>query len=445
MELVRSVSGVRGIFGRTLNHETAACYVAAFVQHCRARKLVVGRDARESGPALTKVVLEALRLAGVTALDLGLCATPAVQIAVEETAADGGLVLTASHNPAQWNGLKFISAAGTFLGPGDVEAVFAGADRGGVQAASTPGSLASENRAIEWQVRRAIELAEVRDADIAGASLRVVVDGCSSVGGPSTVMGMRQAGVEVVELDCEPDGDFKRDLEPLPANLGELGRRVRESNAHFGIAHDPDGDRAALVDEKGVPMGEEFTLAIAVERTLGRRPGPVVVNLSTSRMCEDLAARFGVPFFRSRVGEINVVEMMKACEAVIGGEGNGGVIAPDAHYGRDGTVAALLVASQLAVSGEPLSHVRRRLGRYTMAKEKVENAHWDRVRPALLKAFAGAGLDETDGLRFAWPGEWLHVRPSGTEPIVRFIAEAESPERAAQLCARARKSAGLSA
>jgi phosphomannomutase len=443
MDLVRSVSGVRGIFGRSLTLEAAASYARAFVSSLAAETVVVGRDARQSGEALSGAVLEALEDAGVRALDLGLCATPAVQVAVEETGAGGGLVLTASHNPGPWNGLKFVSGDGTFLGPGEVERVFAAADADSPERRRAGGSRRSEGRATEWQVERALGLAEVDGGRIAGASLRAVVDGCSSVGGPATVDALRRAGVEVLELNCVPDGEFRRGLEPVPENLEELGGMVRRSGAHFGVAHDPDGDRAALVDEAGEPMGEEFTLAIAVERALSLRPGPVVINLSTSRMCEDIAARFDVPVYRSRVGEINVVQLMKKRGAVIGGEGNGGVIAPRAHYGRDGTVAALVVAAQVAATQESLSCVRSRLGRYTMAKEKVENADWERIRPALLEAFAGAAVDDTDGLRFAWPREWLHVRPSGTEPIVRFIAEAESPGRAAELCAAARQSAGL--
>jgi phosphomannomutase len=291
-------------------------------------------------------------------------------------------------------------------------------------------------------VRRALAVPEIELEAIRKARLRVVVDGCRSVGGPSTVTALRKVGIEVIELDCEPDGEFTRGLEPLAENLTGLCRLVRQSQARFGVAHDPDGDRAALVDEEGEPMGEEFTLAIAVERVLSRRLRPVVVNLSTSRMCEDLSVRYGVPFHRSPVGEIHVVDMMKRFGAAVGGEGNGGVIVPAAHYGRDGTVAALLAASHLAVTGEGLSGVRRRLGRYTMRKEKVENLSWQRLKPGLLREFAGSERDEADGLRFSWESEWLHVRPSGTEPIVRFIAEAVSGERADELIARARDCAG---
>jgi phosphomannomutase len=440
MKLVRSVSGVRGIFGESMTTETAAAYAIAFAREGGLHKVVVGRDSRPSGPELVRSALRALVSVGVEATDLGLCATPAVQVAVEEMGADGGLILTASHNPSPWNGLKFVSAAGTFLDAESIGRLFAAADGEAAVASDSAarGSVAQENRAIEWQVRCALAVPEVDLDALRGAGLRVVVDGCRSVGGPSTVMALRRTGVEVVELDCDPDGRFTRGLEPVAENIGELCRLVCQTDAHFGVAHDPDGDRAALVDECGEVMGEEFTLAIAVDLVLSHRPGPVVVNLSTSRMSEDLAMEYGVPFHRAAVGEINVVEMMKQFGAVVGGEGNGGVIVPAAHCGRDGTVAALLAAAHLATGGESLSHVRRRLGRYTMRKDRIENVDWQQLKPALVAEFTGAEPNETDGLRFEWQDEWLHVRPSGTELITRFIAQARTPARADELCDRAR-------
>ena len=442
-DLVRSVSGLRGIVGQSLTPELARAHAAAFAAEVGAGTVAVGRDSRPSGPRLLEAVAEGLAGAGAAVVDLGLCATPAVQVAVEELGAAGGLVLTASHNPAPWNGLKFVGPDGTFLGRARVERVFAAADAAlaGGNRPVGPASArpAPEPRAVTWHVARALGVPEVDRAAIAAARLRVVVDGCRSVGGMSTARALRAVGCEVVELDCEPDGNFTRGLEPLPENLGALGRRVRETGAGFGIAHDPDGDRAALVDERGEPLGEELTLAIAVAVVLASRPGPVVVNLSTSRASEDLAARHGVPCSRAPVGEINVVEAMRAAGAVVGGEGNGGVIVPAAHLGRDGTVAGLLTARYLAGAGGPLSAARAAFGGYAMRKEKVEGVAWAAARPRLLRRFAGVAPDTADGLRFAWPGEWLHVRPSGTEPIVRLIAEAADAGRAGELCAQARE------
>jgi phosphomannomutase len=442
IDLVRSVSGLRGIVGRGLTDDLARTHATAFAAEVGGETVAVGRDSRPSGPRLVAAVAEGLAASGLTVVDLGLCATPAVQVAVEELGAAGGIVLTASHNPAPWNGLKFVGPDGTFLGLERVTRLFAAADAAlgeDLTAGSAGVPLRHEERAVAWHVARALAVPEVHRSAIRGAALRVVVDGCRSVGGPSTVRALREAGCEVIELDCVPDGQFTRGLEPLPENLGALGRRVVEAGAHFGVAHDPDGDRAALVDELGLPLGEEMTLAIAVAVVLEARPGPVVVNLSTSRVSEDLAARHGVPFARAPVGEINVVEAMRAAGAVVGGEGNGGVIVPAAHYGRDGTVAALFVAQYLAAGGGPLSRARGVFGGYAMRKEKVEGVVWAEARARLAGRFPGVRPDTRDGLRFAWPGEWLHVRPSGTEPMVRVIAEAADEARARSLCALARE------
>jgi phosphomannomutase len=441
MDRVRSVSGLRGIVGQGLTEDLARAYAAAFVGEVGPGVVAVGRDARASGPRLFEAVAEGLVGAGAGVVDLGLCATPAVQVAVEEMEAAGGMVLTASHNPAPWNGLKFVGPDGSFLGPARAARLFAAADAldgEDLELAAAEVHPRREPGAVAGHVARALAVPDLDRPGLAAARLRVVVDGCRSVGGLSTVAALRAAGCDVVELDCQPDGQFTRGLEPLPENLGGLGRRVLETGADFGVAHDPDGDRAALVDERGEPLGEELTLAIAVAVVLARRPGPVAVNLSTSSASEDLAARHGVPFHRAPVGEIHVVGAMRAVGAVVGGEGNGGVILPAAHYGRDGTVAALLAAQYRIDTTAPLSRARAAFGGYVMRKEKVSGVAWDRVRTGLLERFPGARVDATDGLRFAWEREWVHVRPSGTEPAVRVIAEARSEERAAALCREAR-------
>jgi phosphomannomutase len=373
---------------------------------------------------------------------LGLCATPAAQVAVEELHASGGLVITASHNPDGWNGLKFVGQDGTFLGPEEMQELFAAVDASEHErAVASPagGEMRWDDRAVAWHVARACRGVGLAPGALAKARLRVVVDGCRSVGGLSTVRALGEVGCEVVEHDCEPDGRFTRGLETVPENLAALGARVRETGAQFGVAHDPDGDRAALVDERGEPVGEERTLALAVAEELARHPGPVVVNLSTSMASGELARRAGVPFRRSPVGERHVVGLMRETGARIGGEGNGGVILPAAHWGRDGTVAALLAARAAAEAGEPFSARVARLPRYEMVKSKFEGVDWKRSKDGVRAAFADAEADGTDGWRFAWPEEWIHVRPSGTEPVVRVIAEARTAERAAALCERARK------
>jgi phosphomannomutase len=267
-----------------------------------------------------------------------------------------------------------------------------------------------------------------------------VVDGCRSVGGIATPRALAELGATVVELDCKPDGQWTRGLEPTPENLGALSAAVLEARADFGLAHDPDADRCALVGPDGVALGEEATLALAVRVVLARRKGPVVTNLSTSRMVEDLAEGAGVPFLRTRVGEAHVVTGMKAVNAVIGGEGNGGVIAPEAHLGRDGTVAAVLACQAWADAGGDMGEAMRTLPAYVMMKDRLEDVtDWPSRALALERRFDGFALDRTDGLRFSAGRAWLHVRPSGTEPIVRLIAEAEDRAAAADLIARARQ------
>ncbi len=435
--LVRSVSGLRGVVGASLTPPVVAAHAWAFARVTGAERVVIGRDARPSGPELARAAAAGLAAAGVRAIDLGPCATPAVQIAVEEARAGGGLVVTASHNPKSWNGLKFVGADGTFLGPGEVEELWALADGEAPGSFSEVAAMATEGSAVSWHVARSLRVPEVDARAIAGRRLTVVVDGCRSVGGPSTVQALRAVGVEVVPLDCEPDGDFRRGLEPVPEHLGALGEAVRAAGADFGVAHDPDGDRAALVDAGGEAVGEELTLAVALETVLAGRPGPVVVNLSTSRMCEDVAASHGVPCWRSPVGEIHVVEEMRRRGAVAGGEGNGGVIVPASHYGRDGTLAALLVAALLSRTGRTLGEIRARLDRYIMIKSKLEGVAWVSGDSLLRREFPDATVDERDGLRFSWSDAWLSARPSQTEPLVRVIAEAGERGRAAALVGRA--------
>jgi phosphomannomutase len=444
--LVRSVSGVRGIVGDGLSPVLVRRFAEAFAEG-RGGTVAVAQDGRSSGLWLAQAALTGLKAAGASPVYVGLCATPAAQVCVEELAAAGGIVITASHNPDGWNGLKFVGPDGTFLAPEEMEALFAAVDartaaasQGADFEADVASAIPWDPRAVTWHVMRACRGVGLEAGTLARAKLRIVVDGCRSVGGLSTMRALRHVGCEVVELDCEPDGRFTRGLEPLPENLGALGARVRDTRAHFGVAHDPDGDRAALVDEHGDAVGEERTLALAVAEELERRPGPVVVNLSTSSASGDLAKRAGVPFHRAPVGERHVVGKMREVGAKIGGEGNGGVILPAAHWGRDGTVAALIAARAAAAgSREPFSARLARLPRYEMVKSKFEGVDWKRSKEPVRAAFADAEADGTDGWRFAWPEEWIHVRPSGTEPVVRVIAEARTAERARALCDRARK------
>ena len=447
--LMVSVSGIRGVVGASLTVPVLVDYAAAFGRFLPPGPVVIGRDARPSGPWVFDVVQAALRGVGRDVVDVGAVPTPAVQVAVLEHGAAGGIVVSASHNPVPWNALKLLDARGEFL---DAEAsaryraLVGAGGAGGAERAdgfwadhAGLGTLRRADGAIEAQIRRALAHPALEPKGWPRAPV-IVVDGCRSVGGLATPAALRALGATVIELDCTPDGRFTRGLEPVPENLGGLGRAVLEAKADFGLAHDPDADRAALVGPDGVPCGEEATLALAVRAVLARKKGPVVTNLSTSRMVEDLAAAAGVPCTRTAVGEAHVVTGMRAAGAVIGGEGNGGVIAPEAHLGRDGTVAAVLAAQAWADAGGDFAAAVRSLPRYVMMKDKVDGVRdWPERAQELRTLFAEYALDTTDGLRFARERAWLHVRPSGTEPIVRLIAESPDPAATQELLARARR------
>lgn len=443
--LMISVAGVRGVVGASLTPPVLASFAAAFAREMPAGPIVVGRDARRSGPMVFRAVAAGLAAAGRDVVDLGLATTPTTQLAVEHLGAAGGVILTASHNPAEWNALKFLSPRGEFLGPAEGAAVRARweAERDLWVPFDRLGAERHEDAALDWHVERVLGLPHVDVAAVRARRLRVAVDGCASVGGIAVPRLLRALGAEVVELDCVPNGAFTRELEPLPEHLGALGGAVREAGADFGVALDPDADRAAFVDAAGAPLGEEYTVALGTAVALAREPGPVVTNLSTSRILDAVCARFGVPLHRTPVGEAHVVAGMRRHGAVAGGEGNGGMILPAAHHGRDGLVAVALVAHAVAVEG-PLRALAERLPPYRMVKAKAPlgGLAWAAAAERLRAEFAGWSLDAEDGLRFARGDEWLHVRASGTEPVVRFIAESLSDGRTRELIDMARAALG---
>ncbi|HTR96672.1 MAG TPA: phosphoglucosamine mutase [Candidatus Acidoferrales bacterium] len=437
-----SVAGVRGIVGDSLTPPVLARFAAAFGGALESGPVVIGRDARTSGPMVRDAVIAGLLAAGRDVVDLGLATTPTTQLAVEHLRAAGGVILTASHNPAPWNALKFLSSRGDFLGPAEGGAVRERfeADRDLWRPWDRIGRTRAESGALEWHLERVLGLEFLDLAAIRRRALRVVVDGCASVGGIAVPALLERLGAGVVRLDCEPDGAFTRELEPLPQHLGALGARVREAHADFGVALDPDADRAAFVDASGEPLGEEYTVALGTRVVLSRRRGPVVTNLSTSRMLDFVCNEASVPLHRTPVGEAHVVAGLRATGAVAGGEGNGGMILPAAHYGRDGLVAVALVAQQMSGGGTLREHAAR-LPKLAMIKDKLARPDepWERLSVRLRGAFEGWTVDAADGLRFARDEEWVHVRASGTEPVVRVIAEAPRGERARALVETARR------
>jgi len=440
------VAGIRGIVGESLTPEVVARFAAAFAHGLDDRSVVVGRDARVSGPAVYHAVAAGLMGAGRRVTDIGLATTPTTQIAVEHLRAAGGVILTASHNPAPWNALKFLSARGEFLGPREGASVRRRfeAGRGLWVPFDRLGSESREDAALDWHLERVLGLPYLDLERIRARALTVVVDGCASVGGVAVPRLLERLGARVIEVDCVPDGRFTRELEPLPEHLGTLCRNVREHGADFGVALDPDADRAAFVDGAGVPLGEEYTLALGTRVVLERKRGPVVTNLSTSRIVDAVCAQAGVPLYRSAVGEAHVVAMMRARGAVAGGEGNGGMIVPDAHLGRDGLVATALVAQAMAGSGGSLRDLADALPKLVMVKVKLAlpAEPWARIATRLRRQFDGLRVETRDGLRFSRGDAWVHVRPSGTEPVVRVIAESASDAGTRELIGRAREALG---
>ncbi len=427
--LMRSVSGVRGIVGADLTPEVVRRYAGAFgasVRERGGRRVGLARDSRASGPLFYGVAAEALAGAGVDVVELGMVPTPTAQLAVELLELDGGIVVTASHNPVEWNALKFVGAGGRFLTRPEADALFALADAGDARGAAAPGARTRDEAAVSRHLERVLGLPWLDVAAVRARRFRVALD-CVRGAGATVMPALLDAlGCEVATINLEPDGAFPREPEPIPEHLGELGALVRARGADVGIAVDPDVDRLALVDETGRPIGEDYTLAFAVRAVLPHLRGPVVTNLSTSLVVDDAARESGLEVERAPVGEANVVQRMLARRAVIGGEGNGGVILPAVHLGRDAPVAAALALALLAARGATVSALVESAPRYVIVKDKLHRPEraLDEVYAGLRRRWPQAAADTQDGLRLAWPDRWIHVRPSGTEPVVRVIAEA---------------------
>src|SRR5213595_1567959 len=456
--LMVGVSGVRGIVGKDLTDEIVGRYARAFGLWAAGRKplVVVGRDARESGPAFERAVVDGLRSVGCAVVKVCLVPTPTVQLAVEHHAAGGGIAITASHNPIEWNALKFIGPDGIFLDGADGARVLelAGEDGGG---GGRTGEVTTDDGAVERHLDAVLRLAAVAVERIRKRKLTVALDAVRGAGGPVMRALLERLGREVAGINLETDGRCPRSPEPVPENLGGLSTLVTRAGAALGIAVDPDVDRLAIVDENGTPIGEDYTLAFAVRAVLGgkREKGNgkrvVVCNLSTSLVVEDAARDCDAEVVRTPVGEVHVARAILRLAAVIGGEGNGGVIYPALHAGRDAPVAAALLLELLARTGKRVSEVVAAAPRYTIVKGKLErgtrNAErgMERVYTALRARFAEASVDTQDGLRLAWGDRWLHVRPSNTEPIIRLIAEAPSGALARELVDEGRRLCAASA
>lgn len=441
--LMRSVSGIRGVIGEGLTPDVLLRHVKAFLELTGARKVVIGRDSRPTGTQVVDFVAGVCQLAGVEVVDAGLATTPTVELLVEHTQAGGGIIVTASHNPVEWNALKFLDAKGLFLGPDQAAKLFALADANAFQwptyAQVAGRSALGASDTIHIDGTLALPFVDV-DA-IRAAHFKVAVDAVNGAGSSVVPALLEALGCEVVRVHCSPDGTFPRGAEPLPENLVDLSQAVRAQNCHVGFALDPDADRCAIVDAQGRAIGEEYTLPIAVETVLERDKRPVCINLSSSRMSEDVAAQFGVPCSRAKVGEINVSLAMMAENCVIGGEGNGGVILPALHYGRDSLVAVALVLDWMARHNAGIADWVASHPAYAMPKKKfaLGTTPVGVVLEKVAAEFPDWTCDNRDGLWFGKERSWVHVRASNTEPVIRVIAEAPSVAEAEALCARVEK------
>ncbi len=448
--LIASISGIRGIFGRGLDAAVLVRYAGAFGTWCRRRAaaegrapvVVVGRDGRVTGPVCAQLVTATLQSTGCDVVDAGLAPTPTVEMGVLAEQAAGGVILSASHNPAEWNALKLINRKGEFLSPEEGAEVIAMASDGEAETVAYDALGSVRNRDfLEYHVEAILGLDFIDPARIAARGFRVVVDGINSVGGIALPYLLRRLGVapdDILVLNGEPTGRFAHPAEPLPENLTETIRFVAESDADLGLVVDPDADRLALIAEGGHYVSEELTQVLAADFLWRFRPGPFVTNLSSSRAIDDVARRYGLPVYRSAVGEINVVKKMQEVEAVLGGEGNGGVILPDLHYGRDALVGTAMILQHLVNQQTTLGTLRAALPAYAISKNKLVLSGQDAglLLQALAERYRDADLSTVDGVKIDFDEGWVHLRASNTEPILRVYAEAATPAVAEALAQR---------
>ncbi|MCC6727936.1 MAG: phosphoglucosamine mutase [Chthonomonadales bacterium] len=435
LSLKIGISGVRGVVGESLTPQLVTSFAAAYGTYAGAGPVLIGTDTRPSRDMVKQAAIAGLLSVGCTPVDLGIVPVPALQFHIRQVGAFGGICITASHNPIEWNALKFFRPDGIVLRPNQA---FELTDlyHQGVFPRVPAGSIAEVRRdETALTLHRQTILAAVDVEAIRARRFRVAVDCCNGAASRATPDFLRDLGCQVIAINTDPDLPFPHNPEPLPENIGDLCRTVREADADLGFAQDADADRLAIVDERGVPLGEDCTVALAVRHALRASPGPVVVNVSTSRMVDDVAAELGCPVCRTRVGEINVVERMLELGSPVGGEGNGGVIVPALNPCRDSFVGMAMILEALAREGGTIREMRERIPTYAMEKARLACAARD-IAPALRRlraAFAGETVDETDGVKVVWPDRWLQARASNTEPIIRVVAEAPTEEAAAAL------------
>lgn len=446
MTLIKSISGIRGTIGGEPGYgltpvdivKFASAYALFLKQDEPSEKLkvVIGRDARISGMMVSNLVTGTLLGMGVDVLDIGLTTTPTVEIAVVDAHAHGGIIITASHNPKQWNALKLLNSLGEFLSDADGKSILALADSGTIQYAGVDqlGQYQTDDSYIEKHIEKILWLPLVDTEAIRKAHFRVVIDAVNSTGGIAIPQLLKALNVEHIDqIFCEPTGHFPHNPEPLPEHLYDISQAVVKNQADVGFVVDPDVDRLAIVNETGSFFGEEYTLVAVADYILQHKTGNTVSNLSSSQALKVVTEKAGGNYFASAVGEVNVVAMMKETNAVIGGEGNGGVIYPDLHYGRDSLVGIALFLTHLAKSGKKCSALRQQYPDFFISKNKVEfspGMDIDKVLKAIIKKYKKYPMVSIDGIKIHFDQEWVHLRRSNTEPIVRIYAESDQITKA---------------
>ena len=447
MTLIKSISGIRGTIGgkvdQALTPIDAVKFAAAFGTWVKEKsgksKIIIGRDARPSGEMISNLVTSTLIGLGIDVVDLGLSTTPTVEIAVPAENAGGGIILTASHNPVQWNALKLLNEKGEFISGDDGKEVLEIAENDAYSFAKVKdlGKITHDDTYIAKHIEMVINLPLVDVEAIRSANFRVVIDCVNSTGGISLPPLLKALGVEhVEELYCEPNGQFPHNPEPLPEHLTKICSTLENGNYDLGIVVDPDVDRLALVSEDGSTFGEEYTLVAVADYVLSQTKGNTVSNLSSTRALRDVTEKHGANYEAAAVGEVNVVTKMKETNAIIGGEGNGGIIYPELHYGRDALVGIALFLTHLAKFGQPVSRLRASYPNYYISKNKIDlspEIDVDKVLSTIAEKYKNQPVNTIDGVKIEFDKEWVHLRKSNTEPIIRIYAESESQATAEHL------------
>ncbi|WP_136480956.1 phosphoglucosamine mutase [Cognatitamlana onchidii] len=445
MTLIKSISGIRGTIGgqvgENLTPIDAVKFASAYgvwLKQQRQKdqyKVVVGRDARISGKMIQNLVMNTLIGLGIDVIDVGLSTTPTVEVAVPMERADGGIILTASHNPKQWNALKLLNAQGEFLDAVEGGKILdiAEGDTMNFADVDSLGKITKNKAYIDLHIIEVLDLDVVTVKAIEEERFKVVVDGVNSTGGIAIPLLLERLGVDVVKIHCEPNGHFPHNPEPLKEHLTDLSDAVKKHNADFGIVVDPDVDRLAFMDENGDMFGEEYTLVACADYVLSKTPGNTVSNMSSTRALRDVTEKHGGMYEASAVGEVNVVKLMKKNKVVIGGEGNGGIIYPEAHYGRDALVGVALFLSLLADKKMKVSELRKTYPSYYMGKKKIEltpDLDVDAILKGIEARYQNEELTTIDGVKIDFSDSWVHLRKSNTEPIIRIYTEARSQDEA---------------